>query len=79
MKTRILKVVLVSYALFAASSIIWPATARPTETPSEAIAACIRNAWNVNSACQTDGIWWNDVPCAIKFEADVILCASVLI
>ena len=43
-------------------------------TPTEEIAECIKNAWDKNVQCQTDGKKWNDILCAIKFEADVILC-----
>lgn len=53
--------------------------AQASQTPTEAVAACIENAWAVNSGCQTDASAWNDIPCAIKFEADAILCVGVLI
>jgi hypothetical protein len=49
------------------------------QTPTELIAECINDAWAVNSACQTDDSWLNDLGCAIKFEADLILCTTVLV
>ena len=50
------------------------ATLMAQDTPTEAIAGCIKNSYDKNYQCQTDGKWWNDLACAIKLEADIILC-----
>jgi hypothetical protein len=71
------KLLIVGYAFFVAYSVVYPSLLHAEPTPTEKIAACIKNAWRVNYACQTDGSWINDVFCAIKFEADAILCTGL--
>ena len=43
-------------------------------SPTEDVKDCLSNAYDKNYQCQTDGKWWNDLLCALKFEADVVLC-----
>jgi hypothetical protein len=45
------------------------------QTPTEQIAECMEEAWEANKACIDDLPWWAEILCAVRFEADVILCA----
>ena len=78
MASKTLKIGLISYIMLLLMAVVTQRSDAQEPTPTEAIAACISNAWQVNSKCQTDGNWWNDIPCAIKFEADVILCTGAI-
>jgi hypothetical protein len=53
-------------------------TAR-AETPVEEAANCINEAWEDNYKCQTNYWKWDDLLCAAKFEAEVVVCSLKII
>jgi hypothetical protein len=76
------KMPVISCALAVYGAVVLAAVVAPSgadaQTPTEAIADCIGDAWDSNDECQTNDTWWDDLPCAIKFEADVLLCAGAV-
>jgi hypothetical protein len=44
------------------------------QTPTDEIANCITDAWDVYLECLDDLPWWAELLCAARFTSDAILC-----
>ncbi len=50
-------------------------TAKPDDSPTQAIAACMGNATNSLISCTYDLPWYAEWLCGVRWEADIVLCA----